>query len=99
MLWDARCREAKTTLEKTVHGNDTRELQETHIKGSGERMKGILILFCAAVLIFGSLWGGAYFMHIYPQGTWQGFPVFFTALALFAAGVVLAIHALVEMKL
>lgn len=38
MLWDARCREAKAALEEAIHGNDATELQETHIKGSGERM-------------------------------------------------------------
>lgn len=42
-------------------------------------MKKIAMTILGALLILISLWGGAYFLHIYSHTTWQNFPIFMTA--------------------
>jgi hypothetical protein len=48
-------------------------------------------LLLGVLLALAALWGGAYFLDLYPFKHWANFPVFVTAMVAFLGGVFLAI--------
>lgn len=38
-------------------------------------------------LILGSIWGGSYFLSLYPHEHWANFPIFTSAVIAFFAGI------------
>ena len=56
-------------------------------------MKQLLI---GIILVFISIWGGAYVRHIIDVDSWMMFPTFFTTGALFIIGCLLVVHGLAE---
>ena len=49
-------------------------------------MKKFALMFLGVVIMFASIWSGAYFGSIYPRETWQAIPVFFTWVIFFLFG-------------
>jgi len=62
------------------------------------KMKKIVLIFLSGLLMLTSLWGGAYFLSQYPFGSWQNFPIFFTAFWCGIGGAWLLIYAIHHCK-
>jgi hypothetical protein len=50
----------------------------------------IVRLLLGTFLALAALWGGAYFLDLYPFKHWANFPVFMTAMVVFIGGAFLA---------
>lgn len=51
------------------------------------------------ILMFASLWGGAYIMGILPRDHWAAFPTIFTAFTFFFGGTTMLAGALAKLEL
>ena len=50
-------------------------------------MNKLELIVIGIAIIMLSVWGGCYFLHLYPYGEWQNFPIFLTSLLAFGFGV------------
>lgn len=49
-------------------------------------MNKLVLIITGVAIIMLSVWGGCYFLHLYPYGEWQNFPISFTSISALGAG-------------
>lgn len=49
-------------------------------------MNKIALIIIGIAMVILSVWGGCYFLHLYPYGEWQNPPIFFTSISTLGAG-------------